>query len=529
MSDRAGAFAVLLRETLPDLSWRRGAGWRGEVGSGVAGAVLVIPQAITFSYLAGLPPEYGLYCAVFVALVSSLFGSCAMVGGPNTAMSILIGLAVMPHAGRGSPLYTEYVLLLTMAVGLLQLGLWLMRTATVFRHLSPAAIGGIKIGVGVLLITSSLEGTLGVSGLSMQFFHEKFMVVIVSWEEIVNPFAATISAVTIVSALLLRRRLPRSHIIAALLAGWAAGAAIDGWVGPAHSQVELLGRIVLQPLPWRVPSFSREHLLVLEELLPSAVAIAVLGLAQSLVIARDLKLRHNPDTDLHKEVFAQGLSNLVGAFMSCFAGSGSFNRTSVAIGMGARSPLSGIVSSAAVLVIAWGCAPALTRLPMPAIAAVLCLVGMGMIQWQEIRLFARHRADLLVCWVTALTVCFVGLEAGLVVAAIASVGFFVSGASAVSLETSQQGGVEHIAVRGNLFYASIDTLARHLRRRPAGQTRLDLRRVAYCDAAALAVIDGIGRDRLAAGGWLDVIREDTPPDEAIGNASVAAGGSGRSV
>ncbi len=522
MSGRAGAVAALSRETLPELSWRKGAGWRGEVGSGVAGAVLVIPQAITFSYLAGLPPEYGLYCAVFVALVSSLFGSCAMVGGPNTAMSILIGLAVMPHAGRGSTLYTEYVLLLTLAVGVLQLGFWLMRMATVFRHLSPAAIGGIKIGVGVLLITSSLEGTLGVSGLSMQFFHEKFMVVIASREEIVNPFAATISAITIASALLLRRWLPRSHIIAALLAGWAAGAAIDGWVGPAHSQVELLGRIVLQPLPWHVPSFSREHLLVLEELLPSAVAIAVLGLAQSLVIARDLKLRHNPDTDLHKEVFAQGLSNVAGAFMSCFAGSGSFNRTSVAIGMGARSQLSGIVSSVAVLVIAWGCAPALTRLPMPAIAAVLFLVGMGMIQWQEIRLFARHRADLVVCWLTALTVCFVGLEAGLAVAAIASVAFFVAGASAVALETSQRDGVEYIAVRGNLFYASVDTLARHLRQRPGGQTRLDLRRVAYCDAAALAVIEGIRRERLEAGGQLNVVREDPKPARTAGGRALPA-------
>jgi len=523
LSGRAGAIAALLREMLPDLSWRKRAGWRGEFGSGVAGAVLVIPQAITFSYLAGLPPEYGLYCAVFVALVSSLFGSSAMVGGPNTAMSILIGLAVMPHAGRGSPLYTEYVLLLTLAVGLLQLGLWLLRTATVFRHLSPAAIGGIKIGVGVLLITSSLEGTLGVSGLSMQFFHEKFMVVIASWDEIVNPFAAAISAATVGSALLLRRRLPRSHIIAALLVGWAVGAVIDGWVGPARSQLELLGRIVLQPFPWHVPSFTREHLLVLEELLPSAVAIAVLGLAQSLVIARDLKLRHNPDADMHKEVFAQGLSNVAGAFMSCFAGSGSFNRTSVALGMGARSQLSGIVSSVAVLMIAWGCAPALTRLPMPAIAAVLFLVGLGMIQWQEIRLFARNRADLVVCWLTALTVCFVGLEAGLVVAAIASVAFFVSGASAVTLDTSHRDGVEHIVVRGNLFYGSIDTLARHLRQRPGGETRLDLRRVAFCDAAALAVIEGISRDRLAAGGRLEVIRQDLESGEFPGQAEAGAG------
>jgi carbonic anhydrase len=159
---------------------------------------------------------------------------------------------------------------------------------------------------------------------------------------------------------------------------------------------------------------------------------------------------------------------------------------------------------------------------MPAIAAVLFLVGMGMIQWQEIRLFARHRADLVVCWLTALTVCFVGLEAGLAVAAIASVAFFVAGASAVALETSQRDGVEYIAVRGNLFYASVDTLARHLRQRPGGQTRLDLRRVAYCDAAALAVIEGIRRERLEAGGQLNVVREDPKPARTAGGRALPA-------
>jgi len=129
-STRLAALAQRLRhEALPDLSWWRLANLRRDALPGFAGALLVIPQAITFAYLAGVPPEYGLYCAIFVGLTSSLFGSSPMLGGPNTAVSILIGMTVLPFAGRGSPLYVEYVLVLSFLVGLLQLAFWLARGA----------------------------------------------------------------------------------------------------------------------------------------------------------------------------------------------------------------------------------------------------------------------------------------------------------------------------------------------------------------------------------------------------------------
>jgi SulP family sulfate permease len=125
---------------LPDFSWRHIVDTRRELLSGVTGAVLVIPQAITFAYLVGLPPEFGLYCAIFVGFFASLLGNTPMVGGPNTAMSILLALTIMPFAGRGSPLYIDYVLLLSVMVGLIQLVIWLLRGAELFRYFSPAAI-----------------------------------------------------------------------------------------------------------------------------------------------------------------------------------------------------------------------------------------------------------------------------------------------------------------------------------------------------------------------------------------------------
>jgi len=507
LSLRAYAQA-LFSEARPDFSWKRIVDTKRETMSGVTGAVLVIPQAITFAYLVGLPPEYGLYCAVFVGFFASLLGNTPMVGGPNTAMSILLALTIMPFAGRGSPLYIDYVLLLSVVVGLIQLLIWLLRGAELFRYFSPAAISGIKMGVGVLLITSAVEGTLGLAPLTTQFFYEKFYIAIVSWGEIVNPFAATVSGLTIGTGLLLRKRFPMSYIIVAVLTGSVAGAVLIGIFGMVRPDIELLGRIPFQLLPLRVPTVSAEYLLVMQEVFPAAVAIAVLGLAQSLVITQDLKSHVKTQVSLGREVFAQGVANLAGPFVSSFAGSGSFNRTSVAISMGAMTPLSGMIAAVAVAAIAWSLGPLLTWLPMPAVAGVLALVGIGMIHVDEARRLLRSSIDGPVFVITILTVTFLGLKAGLAVAVLLSLGFFIAGVSKVALVMVDQDGVERIQVTGNLFYASLDALAQHLREHPGANTLLDLTRVPYCDSSALAMIEAIKRERLEHGGRLEVVTAD---------------------
>jgi sulfate permease, SulP family len=493
-----------LREVRPDVSWWRAVDIRRETLAGLTGALLVIPQAITFAYLAGVAPEYGLYCAIFVGLLASLFGNSPMVGGPNTAVAILLGLTVLPFAGRGSPLFTEFILILTLLVGLIQLLIWLLRGAEVFRYFSPAAIIGIKVGVGVLLITSALEGALGLSPMTTSFFYEKFYIAFASWRELVNPYSAGISGITIIAGLLLRKRWPRSYIFGAVVIGSLAGGLVYGWLGPVRSQLELLGHVSLQVLPLNLPRLGPQHRLFLEQVVPQAIAIAVLGLAQSLVIARDLKTGVARNLDLHKEVFAQGISNALGPFFSAFAGSGSFNRTSVAVSMGARTPASAIIAAVAVVFIACVLGPLLTWLPMPVIAGVMVLVGIGMIQGNELRPL-RNRVDGPVFLISVFAIIFLSLETGIFVAVAVSIGFFVAGVSKVKLAVSRNGDEERIVVTGNLFYASLDRLAKHLHGDPAARTVLDLSRVPFCDAAAREMIDRVKAERGRHGGQLEVV------------------------
>lgn len=495
----------LLREATPSFAWSRRIDARRELTAGAIGALLVIPQAITFAHLAGVPPEMGLYCAVFVGLLASLLGNSAMVGGPNTAVSILIGATVVHYAGRGSPLYVEFTLVLSLMVGLVQLLIWLLRGAVLFRYFSPAAIAGIKVGVGVWLVLSAVEAALGLAPILSYLFYEKFYMVFGDWSDLVNPYAAATSGVTIAVGLLTRRRWPRTYILIAVLVGSAVGGALYGWYGPVTTQLDLLGHVALRALPLRLPHFGPQQWLFAEAAVPAAVAIAVLGLAQSLVIARDLKTSIAHDLDLHKEVFAQGAANTLAPFFSTFAGSGSFNRTAINVEMGGHSPLSGIVASAAVLLMAWALGPLLTYLPMPVVAGVMVLVGFGMIQGNDIRPL-RNRVDGTIFVVTLLAVVLEGLEVGMLVAVLASIGFFLASVVKLDLRTTHRDGVEHIAVRGNLFYASMDALVSRLRTDPKARTVLDLSSVPYFDASARAALDRIQDERKRNGGSLEVMR-----------------------
>ncbi|PVV17662.1 MAG: hypothetical protein B6D74_17755, partial [gamma proteobacterium symbiont of Ctena orbiculata] len=219
----------LLSEIIP---WRPSLAGRlnpsTEAFAALIAALLVIPQGITFAYLAGLPPEYGIYTAIFVTLFASLFGSSSMLGGPNTAVAILIGITVAPFAGRGSPLYIDYVILLSLMVGLIQLLIWLARGGKYFQYLSPAAITGITTGVGIILILSSLDGIMGLSPSSTLFFFEKLYFMADDWRTLINPYSLTIGATTVFVGIVAKKRFPRFAILIAMAVGYLVGLVVLG-------------------------------------------------------------------------------------------------------------------------------------------------------------------------------------------------------------------------------------------------------------------------------------------------------------
>ncbi|MCG8038258.1 MAG: SulP family inorganic anion transporter [Candidatus Thiodiazotropha taylori] len=461
---------------------------RSELFAALIGAILVIPQGITFAYLAGLPPEYGIYTAIFVTLFASLFGTSSMLGGPNTAVAILIGIAVAPFAGRGSPLYIEYVLLLSFMVGLIQLTIWLLRGGRFFMYLSPAAITGITTGVGFILILSSLDGIFGLSSSDTHFFYHKLYFLFDDAENLVNPFSFTVGAITVVAGMIARHYIARYAILIAITVGYLCGLLLMSFHSQVEMELELLGHLPINPLPVSHPPMGTDYLITGLAMLPDALIIALIGLAQSMVIVKQLRNDTDQPIQPDKEVFAQGIANLMAPFFSSFAGSGSFNRTQVNQSMHAETPLTGIVSAGIVLVLILLLGPVLTYLPMPAISGTLMLVGIGMIKTDEIKRLFNWRGELAVFTTTLFCIVFLGLQTGLVVALILSVLLFVISASSLELIVEREAVSVKIRVEGHLFYASIDQLSQILKKHRRENVILDLSVVTYLDLSATEAI-----------------------------------------
>ena len=446
-----------LKEILPRLDWiiKLNNNLSNDLMATLIGAILVIPQAITFAYLAGLPPEYGIYSAIFVTFIASLFGSTPMLGGPNTAVAILIGLAVAPYAGVGSPLFVEYVLILSIMVGIIQLIFWLGRASRVFDFFSPAGISGITAGVGFILIISSIDGILGLSRTDNMFFYEKIYYTISSFNDLVNYFSLSIALATVLSGLIFKSLKHRYYILLAICVGSVYGFIFTWLYPPILSDVELLGYIPME-ISFSIPAFTNEHFIVAEQMFVDALIIAFVGISQSLIITKGLSRKLNISYNQNKEVFAQGLSNTISGFFGAFAGSGSFNRTVVNIDVGSRTQIPGILSGIVIFLIVYLFNPIIAHIPMAVISGVLMLVGVAMFDIDKISNTVKVRVDRLVFMLVFLSTILLGLKIGILLSLVISLLIYIINTSSISYSESKYKDISIINVRGNLFYATVD-------------------------------------------------------------------------
>ncbi|MEN6485447.1 MAG: SulP family inorganic anion transporter [Syntrophobacteraceae bacterium] len=378
---------------------------RADLLAGVTGAVIVLPQAVAFATIAGLPPEYGLYSAIVPVIVAALFGSSHhLISGPTTAISLVIFTKISMLAAPFTDGYIQMVLSLTLLAGLLQLALGIARLGAVVNFVSHSVVVGFTTGAAVLIATSQLGSFLGVSiPRGMKFLN--------TWPEMirllphVNLTSAAVAAATLVSALAFKRLKPRwPGLLFAMLVGGVLAAVLDG---KAH------GLAYVGALPGRLPPLSLPDLSpdTLRELIPGATAVAMLGLAEAVSIARSTAIASHQRIDNNREFIGQGLSNILGSFFSSYASSGSFTRSGVNFTAGARTPLAAVFSAVAVALILVLVAPLTAFLPVAVMAGVLMFIAIGLVDLHRIRsIFITSKPEGTVTIVTFFSTLFVELE-----------------------------------------------------------------------------------------------------------------------
>ena len=412
-----------LKATLPVPGWMRsttGYTLKADAFAGFTNAAIVLPQGVAFATIAGLPPEYGLYTAMITAVIAALFGSSMiMISGPTTAISAVLFTTLSSIALPGSDGYIQLALAMTIMVGLFQLVAGIARLGGLVSFVSHSVMTAFTAAAALLIGVSQLAGALGLHVERGGNVLERVIRVIEHIDG-VNLLAVLISATTLGSAMLLQRYLPRwpGFLIALLIGSGVA------WITDAANK----GVAMVGALPKALPSFA-PPVSGLEQfgiLAPGAAAIALVGLLEAISIGRAFAVRRREPFNANQEMIGQGLSNAVGGFFQCYAGSGSFTRSGVNAAAGAATPMSGIFASGFLALILIFIAPWVAHIPTPAMAGLILFVAYRLIDFKEVRhVVTSSRPETVILVLTFAAGLFIELDFAIYVGVIASFCVFI--------------------------------------------------------------------------------------------------------
>lgn len=393
---------------------------RPDLMAGITVGVVALPQGIAFALLAGLPAEMGVYASVVAAVVAALWGSSNQLStGPTNSSSLLVFSILAPLA-LTRPEYIAAAGLLAVMAGLFRVVMGLAGLGVLVNFVSDAVIVGFTSGAGVLIIVSQLRVILGLTFPSSPRLVDTLRNVAISLPD-THVITLALCVVTIAVTLAIkrtRRSLPGPLIgmgVAALLV-WAL-------------DLPQLGVDVLDELPRGLPPLADLPLLNIDligDLSTGALAVAVIGLVEAVAIARSIATQTRQRLDSNQEFIGQGLANIAAGLFSGYPCSGSFNRSSLNFESGARSPLAGVFSGLAVLVVVFLFAPLAVHVPLAAIAATLILSAYAMIDRREMmRIWASTRGDRLIMVATIVATLLLPLQFAVLIGVMMSLAYYI--------------------------------------------------------------------------------------------------------
>jgi len=408
-----------LARLFPFLAWRNlvtRETLRADLVAGLIAAVIVVPQGVAFATLAGMPPEYGLYGAMLPAIVGALWGSSwHLVSGPTNATSLMVFATVGALAAPFTPGYIALVLTLNLMVGLIKFGLGVARLGALVNFISTTVIVGFTAGAGLLIISAQLRNFFGVDVPQHPSFVRALGEFFAHVRD-VDPWTVAVGLATLAGAWAGRcfvQRIP--YMLTAIVVG-AVVAFLFARFGIAN--VATVGALPSAIPPLSTPDFAPS---VWRDLMPLALALTLIGLAEAISSARAVALKTGQRIDGNQEFIGQGLANIVGAFTSSYPTSGSFNRTSANYAAGARTPLAAVFSAIVLLLFLLFVRPFAAYLPVAAMAAILFIVAWNLIDVAAIRrIVGTSRGEALTLILTLLATLTIRLEVAILVGVLVS-------------------------------------------------------------------------------------------------------------
>ncbi|NUU20135.1 MAG: STAS domain-containing protein, partial [Streptomycetaceae bacterium] len=373
---------------------------------------LVVPQALAYAELAGLPASAGLYTAFFGMCVYALLGTARLLNiGPESTNAVIVAGALAPMAAGDPGHYAALAgLLAILTAGFLFLGA-IVHAGFITRFLSAPVLTGYLCGAGIVIATSQFAKALGIKTSGN---YPTVVAGMVRDLDETNRTSLLLAAGTIAVVLLLERLAP---ILPAPLVALAAATVVTG-AADLDDRVSTLGDITAKA------SFTHLAGIRLHEinaLIPTALSIAVFVYATSILTTRATDPQHADEVDPQKEFTALGTANLATGLLGGFPANSSDSRSALLARSGARTQVANLVAGAGVLLTALFLMPAFKMLPNAALAGVILLSAVRLIDAAGLRRLHRLRtADSVLAGATALGVLATGPIGGIGIGVVVS-------------------------------------------------------------------------------------------------------------
>ncbi len=466
-----------VRSIFPILEWLPLAkkSWKDDLIAGITGTVIVIPQAVAFAMIAGMPPIYGFYTAILTPILAAIFGSSYhLVSGPTTTSSIVLYSIVSQfvHPSSDIEAFVSLAILLSFMAGIIKLFMGIAKMGKLVNFVSNSVIIGFSAGAGILIAFKQLKYIFGISVPQGSSFYEIVSYIISHISE-TNWYAFGVGIATLVIALLIKKtkKISRWYMLIAMIASSIIALMLDG----NSNGIVTVGEIAAQIPPFKVPDFDYNHI---KQLASGALILAILGLIEAVAISRSIALNTHQKLNSNQEFISQGLSNTISSFFSCYTSSGSFTRSSINYQSGAKTPMSAIISAVGLMIVVFAFAKYAAFLPKPAMGGIILLVGYNLIDFSHIKQAIKSsNRETIVLLLTFFGTLFFDLEVALLFGIITSLIFYLEKTSKPNIaiiginedrkfinvirssKVKQCSNLKIVRIDGSLYFASLEVVS----------------------------------------------------------------------
>ncbi|MCI3918853.1 SulP family inorganic anion transporter [Paenibacillus sp. TRM 82003] len=432
---------------------------KGDVLAGIVVALALIPEAIAFSIIAGVSPMVGLYSSFIIpVLIAFIGGRPGMISAATGAMALLMVQLVADHG-------IEYLFAATLLTGFFQILFGVFRLARYMKFIPRSVMVGFVNALAILIFLAQVEQLEGGNFLMFALV-ACTLAIIYLFPYLTKSVPSTLVAIVAITAITLLLGLETKTV---------------GDMGNIFRALPVFGFPV-------VPLHPETFMIIA----PTALALALVGLLESLLTATIVDDLTDTDSDKNRESRGQGIANIVTGLFGGMAGCAMIGQSVINVKSGGRGRLSALVAGAVLMFMIVVLGDIVVRIPMAALIGIMIMVSISTFDWSSVKhLNLLPRTDAVVMIITVGVVVFthnlaIGVFTGMILSAI----FFVSKISKIEVDSKLQGGKRVYFVKGELFFASVtELLTKFHYKEDVAEVELNFKEARLWDDSAVAAVD----------------------------------------